>query len=413
VSDNVTLSASYPLPDANNQLPSLAYLKSVIENVVIDGLDRSNLDETTSSLATISSTAPASPSAGEIWVDASGTPYVIKFYDGAAWAAQMAVGDTAPSTTTVGLMWYDTTLKVYRVYETRNSITGWHAVSGGYELMQNTGSTNIVAGDVVCREFAQAVPVGVEESTLVAKRRDVAGVAAEDFATSANGLVATVGSGLTVKCQVDNTTYGLVAGDMLVTDAFTRGVGRSVGQYEPSIFEAIGQRSTGNPHGSFAICESTPGFSGNGTHDVVLMDEVGRGRMVSFNDKLIANLGDVTADNVTLDAAEFGTTNWNEFDLKVSPATAGSLLLSEKHEPLAGFVANMYMDATGTVFDGDFNFGDTTTSAQKTVGMNLAINRGAQVTDFFVSTTATKFYMQMPGSSNVAVWELDLVGYTY
>lgn len=413
----VTLSSSYPLPDGNNQLPSLAYLKQVIENVVISALTRDEIDGSSSSLITKSASEPASPSNGEMWLDTSESPYVLKFYDGAAWVAQVFVGTDTPSATTVGLLWYDKTLKVFRVYESRNGITGWHSTHGGYDLYQNTGGIDIESGDVVVRDFAQTVPA-IQESTLVTKLKSVVGVAVESISNATYGLVAKVGSGLTVKCQVDNSTYGIVEGDMLVTDAFTRGTARSVGLRETNIYQAIGQRSHGIPYGAFGMAAEAPAFTGNGTMDVALLDSVGEGRVVYFSDKLIADLGDTTADNVTLDSSEFGTTNWNEIDIKESPATAGSLLESDKHEPVGGVFLNMSLESNAA-YDGNMNFGDASASVQKTVKMDFANGHISQVMDFFVATSdgsgaqGNKFYIQMPGDSDVAAWDLQLVGYIY
>jgi len=416
----VTLSSSYPLPDGNNQLPSLAYLKQVIENVVISGLTRDNVDGTSSSLVTASASEPASPNNGEMWLDVSESPYVLKSYDGAAWVAQVFVGTDTPSATTVGLLWYDKTLKVFRVYESRNDITGWHSLHGGYDLYQNTGGTAIVAGDVVVRQAAQSLPA-IQESTLVAKRRDVIGIAAEDISNATYGLVAKVGSGLTVKCNVDNTTYGIVEGDFLVTDAFTRGTARSVGLKENVSYEALNQRSWGTPHGAFAMAVTAPSFTGNGTMDVALLDDVGDGRVVMMSRKTVLNIDDIdSTNNITYDNAELTGGNWNTLDVKDTP-NGGSVLIDTKHEPLAGVFLHVDIGASsaGTL---NLSFSEVALGTASVV-FNEEIqnsNHKAVHSNFFVATKedgasviGNTFGMKGDGTATLDDFDLYVLGYVY
>ena len=56
-----------------------AALKSLIESATISGIDRENIDRSQVTPMTTSSTAPATPAAGEIWMDS--TTYVPVAYD--------------------------------------------------------------------------------------------------------------------------------------------------------------------------------------------------------------------------------------------------------------------------------------------------------------------------------------------
>jgi hypothetical protein len=58
-----------------------------------------------------SSTAPAAPTAGQVWVDSSVTPAVIKVWSGTAWIPQAGAtvtSATAPTAPTAGQVWVDT-----------------------------------------------------------------------------------------------------------------------------------------------------------------------------------------------------------------------------------------------------------------------------------------------------------------
>lgn len=72
--------------------------------------------------ATVSATAPASPSSGQLWLDTNAVPSLLKIWDGAAWVLadrQPTISATAPTGIGTGNLWLDTSV-------TPNALRMWN-----------------------------------------------------------------------------------------------------------------------------------------------------------------------------------------------------------------------------------------------------------------------------------------------
>ena len=76
-------------------------------------------------------TAPLNPKIGQIWVDTSVAPPVIKVYNGTNWLEVKPASVDEPSTPYVGQFWFDTTIlpPVLKIYDGAN----WQVVNAPYE----------------------------------------------------------------------------------------------------------------------------------------------------------------------------------------------------------------------------------------------------------------------------------------
>lgn len=306
---DVALSSSYPLPDADNELKSLAYLANVITNIVITNISQSSVDSSVESFVAIGSTAPAAPTTGRMWLDTSESTYQLKFYTGSAWVAVMAYGATAPGTTQ-STLWYDSALKTLRQYDTKESLAGWHPTDEGLLLMTNNSGSAVTAGQVVIREETVTAARQFDLITpMEEKSLRVVGVAAEDIAAGAAGVIATFGYTGYVTIDVIETTHTVAVNDLLVQEA-TGGSAHSVGPAPVGIVIGGNEgRSFGLPHGAFARALTV---ASGGQVTAKMLGQIGTG---------CTRLFDGTATALTDDSA------WHDLDL------SGELLTS-KHGPM-------------------------------------------------------------------------------
>jgi hypothetical protein len=317
------LNISMPLTvGGDNILTSPTEIDTVLLQLQGGNFTQAYMAGSTTSVATIGSTAPAAPSIGWLWVDTSSTPHTLKRWDGTNWTSIWHVAATLPAWTSVGLPWYDTTLNLVRVYATIDSISGWHPVASGYQLMTNRGGA-VVANDVVVRDTTGTTNREFKTTTLV-KDQSVIGVALEAAATGANAVVALNVSGATVNMNVD-TTLAIVKGDGLVTFS-TAGKARTVGSLPSNAYTQAYARHYGIPIGCFAEALAAPV---SGVVRVRLLGEVGGGAIVHHGQ------GGTTTPVVSGAAAASFT--WASLTL-----TASNAALAPKHVPLA--MANLLVE---------------------------------------------------------------------
>jgi hypothetical protein len=89
-------------------------------------------------------TAPLNPKVGQIWVDTSVAPPVIKVYNGTNWLEVKPASVDEPSTPYIGQFWFDTTVSppVLKIYDGTN----WQVVNVPYE--GNTAPTTPYIGQL-------------------------------------------------------------------------------------------------------------------------------------------------------------------------------------------------------------------------------------------------------------------------
>jgi len=89
-------------------------------------------------------TAPLNPKVGQIWVDTSVAPPVIKVYNGTNWLEVKPASVSQPSTPYIGQFWFDTTISppVLKIYDGTN----WQIVNAPYE--GNIAPTNPYIGQL-------------------------------------------------------------------------------------------------------------------------------------------------------------------------------------------------------------------------------------------------------------------------
>jgi hypothetical protein len=87
-------------------------------------------------------TAPLNPKVGQIWVDTSVAPPLIKVYNGTNWLEVKPANVDEPTTPYIGQFWFDTTVSppVLKIYDGTN----WQVVNSPYE--GNTAPTNPYIG---------------------------------------------------------------------------------------------------------------------------------------------------------------------------------------------------------------------------------------------------------------------------
>jgi hypothetical protein len=107
------LETSHSVPDATvaaKGIVQLADATAITAGGVGRVVDAAQL-KTAQAAASGSATAPTAPTTGQVWVDSSVTPAVIKVWSGTAWIPQVGAtvtSATAPAAPTAGQMWVDT-----------------------------------------------------------------------------------------------------------------------------------------------------------------------------------------------------------------------------------------------------------------------------------------------------------------
>ena len=107
------LETSHSVPDATvaaKGIVQLADAAAITNGGVGRVVDAAQL-KAAQAAASGSATAPTAPAAGQVWVDSSVTPSVIKVWSGTAWIPQVGAtvtSATAPAAPTAGQMWVDT-----------------------------------------------------------------------------------------------------------------------------------------------------------------------------------------------------------------------------------------------------------------------------------------------------------------
>lgn len=235
----MALSNSFPNLAAANTIATAA---SHASTLAADIAGTKNIDQTnmasTVGLMTSGTVAPSGtttagvtlPYGGMGWHDtnavANGPLETDKFYNAGAttWVAALRgfYGPTAPSLAEVGHIWRDTTLHLFRRYESAttaaNGVAGWHPLDVGIQLWKNESGATLNGNMLVIEKTGGTDGVRAFTTTALAKNPQVLGVTLEATSPNAYGVVATVASGATVDVQVLGSTFGAVAkGDVLVS----------------------------------------------------------------------------------------------------------------------------------------------------------------------------------------------------
>lgn len=307
-------------------------LFDVVDDATVTNIVEADISST-STLITIASTAPSNPKTGQGWRDTSVTPFLTKFWDGSAWAAEgVSVSDTAPSSPGVGQEWYDTTLDIKRHYEVKNGITGWHPIDNGLELMTNDSGATVGAGRAAVRHNSGT---GVSEftTTTIVKDQSVYGVTLESIDNGSSGIVAKVTSGRVVEIYQDGSTYALARGDGIVTDG-TAGQSRGVGPLAINGYQSARGRIIGTPIGCFAEAIDTSSALESVT--CRLLGYVGQGATAVLGDYGSALLSSCPSTGTTAGS-------WTGQDI-------ASDLLDAHHEPCSHAI--VHLTGTGAISGG-------------------------------------------------------------
>ncbi len=315
-------------------------LEDSVENMVIGDLSRDHA-ASGSSVPAIGTTAPTtSLVTGEVWVDPTdpldtGTTktHVLKTYNGSAFRPGVVAwhidnGDGAAPTYTAGrgMGWYDSLLKIFRVYSTINGVSDWHPIDRGLVSMENNhASITCPAGGVVVSDNQVGDPTaafgGAFTLTTTKKDRSVIGVALESIAAGSRGVIALIGSGMEVEilCDNDSGDATVAAGDYLAsysTAGEARGVGAQIA--DPNI--DVAGIAEGTPMGAFAVALEAK----DGTTHLArsrLLGFIGHGQWRYISPTKVAQ------------ASDFSDGTWNEIDM-ISPDQGSSILSDADHAPI-------------------------------------------------------------------------------
>jgi len=331
----------------NGEVASLAELAGLTTDSSYGDITQSHFKQSVCTPIAIGPVAPSNPFAGLHWLDTSLSRWELKFYTGSAWKSvsyeRLAAAPTSPVD---GDLWYDTTLRLLRTYKTEDDLTGWHPVSEGYQLRYNDGAQPITAEQVV----SWISPVGSKrpcsQSGGVPKLTNVLGVALEDIAAAASGVIAMVGSQAVVEVSVDTSTHSVAAGDWLVTSG-TAGVARSAGGLVTNPYVSAGKRSFGVPLGAFAVAAEANTSGSTATVKARMIDQLGTGMHVLFPAKQIIALGDTIPGGDLLDATNSIDGTSRDVDLADTPRSGGTVLESDKHDPIAGALVTIQAAVNG------------------------------------------------------------------
>lgn len=347
-------------------------LEDAIENKTDGDFDRSHV-KSGSTIPGIGTSAPTSPPAlqtAEAWIDPTdpldtGTTktHILNSYNGSEFRPGVVcwfIGASAPTHTAGrGMAWWDSALKIKRLYSTTNGLTGWHPVDRGLALMTNNNASTCPSGGVVVSDNQAGSPTaafgGAFTMTTTKKDMSVTGVALESIAAAATGVIALVGSGIEVEILCDNASADatVAAGDMLVTFSVigeARGVGPQIA--DPNISTTSTQ--AGTPMGAFAVALEAK----DGTTHLArsrLLGFVGQGAWRHIDPVLIANAADYGASGSEV-----------EIDMLSHPRT-GSILVDDNHKPILAVELHVQMASTagGSKVDCDIELGPTRTNRQK------------------------------------------------
>lgn len=308
-------------------------LVDAIEQLLLGNVSRSHM-ASTASVVTIGSSAPSTALiTGELWLDTSGGIPILKRYDGSSFVnLGLFIEATAPSgVTTEGAVWYDTTLEILRIYDTRDSLAGWHPVDNTLQLCTNQSGGDLLKGALVkpnntVRQFT---------TTTTAKDMKVYAVLLEAIngATPAAGVIATFASGMVVDVLVDNAGDDgtVIAGDGLVS--FTvGGEARTVGPFvaDPHVSATVTQYGT--PLGCFGIALGVK--DGSDLVRTQLIGYVGAGATRLFTRDSIAELTHLTMDNT-----------YRDIDISNPPDSGADAVNDTKHKPLVSVRFDMRLGA--------------------------------------------------------------------
>jgi len=346
----LTVTAPIDLVTAG-QIDSIAQLVStLLTDASYGDVTQSHFKQSVCTPIAIGPTAPASPFVGLHWWDTSGTRAVLKAYTGSTWhPVSHYRQELEPAAAVAGDLWYDETLKMLRIYETEDEITGWHPVSLSYQLMENEGAQPIEAEHVV----SHIAPVGSKRPCSITggseKLTNIRGVALEDIAVTSpasHGVVAVVGGGATVTVKVDTNTHALLVGEWLVSST-TAGVSRSAGQAVINPYVSSTVRQWGKPLGAFAQAMESNSSGSTVSIVVRIADALGEGMMVKFTGKQIIALGDTIPGGSILDVTTTVDGTSRDVDLEDTPRSGTSVLESDKHGPIAGAYISAHISLAG------------------------------------------------------------------
>lgn len=316
-----SLNITDPNMRSDNQITDILEIDNAIANAVGGDFSRDHIDEDTSSLITVGTTPPASPTTYEAWRDTtSSTVPIDKFWSGSAWRPMTTyVQDTAPTDTNPNARWFDTNLNLNRVYRELHGITGWHPVERGYKLMENVSGATVLAARAVIHG-SSTTDTDFQVTNFVKDQR-IIGVLIEETANGANGIVQLLGCLDPVDIYLVGSTHGAVAagdgiclyGDPTGATTPDGGSGRNIGAFPGNPFTTItSHHNRGVPLGCFAVALET--VTTDGVGKCRLLPQVGGGCTVMM---------DRTAVIATVSQNGSGTSSWTEVDLNTYLKDAG------------------------------------------------------------------------------------------
>jgi hypothetical protein len=279
---------------------------------------------------------------GEPWYSTAsnnvsfGAAEYLKIYNGTSteWFGTPHHYGAVPSATQTGLMWYDATIGIQRIYKAAYmdpmGVAGWHSNSPGFELWTNQTGGYATPGMLVVADPTVSAKEFIKPTAV--KDANVVGVVQETATDTSVAILAMIQGGMTVKVNVTTITHAVAVGDGLVANAGNDSDARSVGALDmASPNETAGKQSSGVPCGAFAVAmEALATATAGAPIKARLLGQVGQGRTIFFGGT------EVASETNDLASANWDG-NWNEIDLDVTiGGAAGTILQDAKHKPVLG-----------------------------------------------------------------------------
>lgn len=257
-------------------------------------------------------------------------------FDVAHAPAVISAGTPSSSYEQSGMLWFDATLNLWRVYRditadaliSGTGLAGWHPLASGLTLVSNETGSTIEVGRVVALVGTTATR-RVTKTTTIAQQNPF-GVTLQEILTGATGVCARPGYGPPVQVFLNGAVVAVVAGDIIVPSA-TAGLGQSVGPSPATAYVSVTSRTCGMPRGAFATALTTS--SADALTMCSLLGAVGQGCEVL----LATPYGGAFATDSQVGAGSSAWTNRN----------FSANLLSSKHVPHVALVTAQLAVTTG------------------------------------------------------------------